>query len=384
MGNGMPVAANKNTDIPSWELSDRDGRGAVSLRGNWTVAYLDALFEEIQHAENKKVGAVSINAKDLTAFDTAGVLALKHLIEKLGATESTTFVGLKPEHKQLIELVQAKSQAGEEKESAPKENFLSRIGRLSIEITDELLGIVSLLGETVVALGRQLRSLKRFRLTELFVQLEDSFVNAIPVLSLVMMLIGVVLAYLFGDQSEKYGASIFVVDAVTVAVIRELSPVIVSVIIAGRSGSAFTAQLGSMVLNEEVDAIRTLGLSLIEVLVIPRVLALVLTMPLLVFVGDIVGVLGGLFVSNVQLGLHPDVFFNRILEIHPVASMQVGLVKAPVFALFIGLIACRNGFRVERNARSVGEFTTKTVVQSIVAVILLDAMFAVVFRHVGY
>jgi phospholipid/cholesterol/gamma-HCH transport system permease protein len=184
-------------------------------------------------------------------------------------------------------------------------------------------------------------------------------------------------------QAQQYGATIFVVDGVGIAICRELSPILVAVIVAGRSGAAFTAQIGAMKVQEETDAISTLGLSPIQVLVIPRLVAIVVGLPLLVFVGDLAGIGGGIVISSLQLDISPTMFVNRLHAVLPMSAFVVGVAKAPVFAAFIATIACRMGMSVERDARSVGEHTTSTVVQSIVWVIVLDAVFAVVLQRLG-
>ena len=208
-------------------------------------------------------------------------------------------------------------------------------------------------------------------------QIEQAGLNAIPVVSLVTLLIGVVVAYLLGLQAEKYGANIFVVDGVGIGATREFAPIIVAVIVAGRSGAAFTAQLGSMKLTEEIDALRTLGLDPWQVLVVPRVLALMLMLPLLVFVGDIASLLGAMAITSTMLDITPAGFLARLREALELRHVLVGLVKAPVFALVIAVIGTRMGMTVARDTRAVGAATTSTVVQSIVAVILIDAGFAV-------
>ncbi len=207
--------------------------------------------------------------------------------------------------------------------------------------------------------------------------------DAIPIVALVTFLIGVVFAYLLGVQAQRYGAGIFVVDGVGLAICRELSPMLVAVVIAGRSGAAFTAQIGSMKVQEEIDAIRTLGLSPVQVLVIPRLVALTLALPLLVFVGDLCGIAGGLWAASWQLDIVPAAFLDRLHAVLPMSAVVVGLAKAPVFAVFIAVIACRMGLLVARDARSVGENTTSTVVQCIVSVIVLDAAFAVALQWMG-
>ena len=214
-------------------------------------------------------------------------------------------------------------------------------------------------------------------------QFETVTLDAIAIVALVTFLIGVVFAYLLGVQAQRYGATIFVVDGVGLAICRELSPILVAVIVAGRSGAAFTAQIGSMKVQEETDAIRTLGLSPIQVLVIPRLVAIVVGLPLLVFVGDLAGIAGGMLIGALQLDISPTASSHRLHAVLPLQRGGVGLAKAPVFAAFIAMIACRMGLSVARDARSVGEHTTSTVVQSIVWVIVLDAVFAVVLQSLG-
>ena len=250
-----------------------------------------------------------------------------------------------------------------------------------MSIVDLLAGHLNFLGEVLVNLFRALMTPTHVRLRELTAQFEQVCLNAIPVVALVTMLIGVVVAYLLGLQAEKYGANIFVVDGVGIGATREFAPIIVAVIVAGRSGAAFTAQLGSMRLNEETDAIRTLGLSPMDVLVLPRVIALMVAMPLLVFVGDVMSLLGAMLIAGPQLDITPTTFLARLQDSLAIKHVYVGLAKAPVFALFIALIGCHMGMTVRRDTRSLGIATTSTVVQSIVAVILLDAAFAVLFQE---
>jgi phospholipid/cholesterol/gamma-HCH transport system permease protein len=212
------------------------------------------------------------------------------------------------------------------------------------------------------------------------VQVEQAGLMAIPVVVLVTLLIGVVITYLLGLQAEKYGANIFVVDGVGIGATREFAPIIVAVIVAGRSGAAFTAQLGSMRLTEETDAIRTLGLSPMHVLVLPRVLALVAMLPLLVFVGDVASLVGAMLIAGPMLDITPTAFLARLHEALDLRHVLVGLAKAPVFAIVIAVIGARMGMTVARDTRALGEATTSTVVQSIVAVILIDALFAVLMQ----
>jgi len=226
-----------------------------------------------------------------------------------------------------------------------------------------------------------LRRPSLFRPRETVAQFEAVCIDAVPIVALINFLIGVVIAYVLGVQAQRYGANLFVADGIALAVCRELSPILASVLVAGRSGAAFTAQIGTMKVEEEIDAISTLGLSPIQVLVIPRLVALVFALPLLVFVGDIAGIVGGMLVGAWQLDIASRVFIDRVHGALEMPHFVVGLAKAPVFAAFIALIACRMGMTTARDARSVGENTTSTVVQCIVWVIVLDAAFAVVLQR---
>jgi phospholipid/cholesterol/gamma-HCH transport system permease protein len=262
-----------------------------------------------------------------------------------------------------------------------RRGLLAHVGKAAFDVGALLLGHLHVLGVTMAALLAALLRPSRLRLRELTVQLEQTGLDAVPVVALVTSLIGVVMAYLLGLQAEKYGANIFVVDGVALGMAREFSPLIVATIMAGRSGAAFTAQLGTMKLTEEIDAIRTLGLSPAQVLVVPRVLALMVALPLLVFVGDVAGLAGAMVMSSATLDIPPAAFAERLQVALDVRHYVIGIGKAPVFALFIAVIGCRMGMSVSRDTRSIGVNTTSTVVQGIVAVILLDAIFAVIFQE---
>jgi phospholipid/cholesterol/gamma-HCH transport system permease protein len=246
-----------------------------------------------------------------------------------------------------------------------------------------LLGHLSFLGLVVVELGRVLVAPRRLRVRELVTQVARVCISAVPVVALVTALIGLVFAYLLGLQAEQYGANIFVVDGVALGMTREFSPLIVATIVAGRSGASFAAQLGTMRLNEETDAIRVLGLSVAQVLVIPRVLALVISLPLLVFVGDLAGLAGAALIADTMLDITPSTFVARLHDALAPRHAIIGLVKAPVFALLIAVIGCRMGMTGARDTRTIGIHTTSTVVQAIVGVIVIDALFAVVLQGMG-
>ncbi len=285
--------------------------------------------------------------------------------------EAACWVGFSAAHARIVEPVRRHVRDGAPLPAPARHGVVAHLGRETLALGALLHGHIAFLGATVAG---------RLRQRELAVQLEQAGLNAIPVVALVTALIGVVIAYLLGLQATKYGANIFVVDGVAIGATREFAPIIVAVIVAGRSGAAFTAQLGSMRLTEETDAIRTLGLSPMQVLVVPRVLALMLALPLLVFVGDLMSLLGAMAIAGPMLDITPAMFLSRLREALDLRHVVVGLVKAPVFALFIAIIGTRMGMTAARDTRALGAATTSTVVQSIVAVILLDALFAVLLQ----
>jgi phospholipid/cholesterol/gamma-HCH transport system permease protein len=213
--------------------------------------------------------------------------------------------------------------------------------------------------------------------------MEEVGFNALPIVGLISLLIGVVLAYQGAVQLQKFGAQVFVVNLVGVSVLREVGILLTAIVVAGRSGSAFAASIGSMVIREEVDAMRTLGLSPVEVLVLPRILALVLMMPVLAFFADLMGLLGGMLMCWLALDVTPVVFVDRLRAAVGVSHFWVGMVKAPVFGFIIGLIGCLDGLRVAGSAESVGRQTTRAVVTSIFLVIVADAFFSIFFSYVG-
>jgi phospholipid/cholesterol/gamma-HCH transport system permease protein len=366
------------------------GAGALHLAGPWRLAALRGLSAELagltdqlQDAARSEVPAL-LDGSELQDIDTAAALLVLCALEEAGTDLAHLELrGFDARHARIVEVV--RSRFNDTAVGPPPRALavLGQVGKSASAASDLLLGHVEFFGRTLVEIGRVLLRPHTLRLHELFAQLGQVGVTAIPVVALVTFLIGVVMAYMLGLQAEKYGANIFVVDGVALGMTREFSPLIVATIMAGRSGAAFTAQLGTMKLTEEIDAIRTLGLSAAQVLVLPRVLALVFTLPLLVFVGDVAGLAGAMFMSNLTLDITPPTFIERLHVALAPRHYVIGLAKAPVFALFIAVIGCRMGFAVSRDTRSIGINTTSTVVQGIVAVILLDAIFAVIFQELG-
>jgi len=364
------------SDTRWFALQPQDERATLRLSGAWRLQHLAEI--EVALAGLSLPAAARIDGSGLTSIDSAAALVLLRALPT--AQDAAAWVGLSEANGRIVDKV--RSHLGSVLSVAPPRppGALAALGHRALDLGSLIGGHVNFFGATVLAFAQALRHPLRLRWRELTVQLEQTGLMAIPVVSLVTLLIGVVITYLLGLQAEKYGANIFVVDGVGIGATREFAPIIVAVIVAGRTGAAFTAQLGSMRLTEETDAIRTLGLSPMQVLVVPRVLALMVVLPLLVFVGDVMSLAGAMAIAGPMLDVTPSAFLARLHETLDVRHVFVGLAKAPVFALVIAVIGCRMGMTVGRDTRALGAATTSTVVQSIVAVILLDAVFAVVME----
>ncbi|HEU0203441.1 MAG TPA: ABC transporter permease [Burkholderiaceae bacterium] len=379
----MKAGADPVSPGSSWVALDRAAGGArLRLIGRWRLANLAAIDRSLRRLQLPP--ELEVDGSALEEIDAAGALALTNGLRAAGIEPGrVTLTDFTDAQRRIIERVAATSASGTPLPRRRRPTPLSDFGRAAMAVGHLLRGHVAFFGAACAALAAAFLRPHRLRIKELVVQLEQTGLNAIPVVALVTLLIGIVVAYLLGLQAEKYGANIFVVDGVGIGATREFAPIIVAVIVAGRSGAAFTAQLGAMRLTEEIDAIRTLGLSPMQVLVVPRMLALVIALPLLVFIGDVMSILGAMWIAEPMLDITPKTFLNRLNSELAVRHVLVGLAKAPVFALFIALIGTRMGMTVERDTRAVGLATTSTVVQSIVAVILLDALFALLFQRIG-
>jgi phospholipid/cholesterol/gamma-HCH transport system permease protein len=371
--------------VPSARLGTTSGANGeaamLQLTGAWRLASLERIERQLRALALPS--SLEIDGSALTEIDSAAALALLRRVEAAGADPRVVpLVGFAPNQARVLEAVRRRLRATEVQLEVRHVGRLEALGRYAASIGSLLLGHVRFLGETAVRAARTVVRPSSLRVRELTVQLQRICLEGIPVVALVLFLVGVVITYLLGLEAEKYGATLFVVDGVGIGITREFAPIVVAVIVAGRSGSSFTAQLGTMQLTEETDAIRTLGLSPIDVLVLPRVVALVAAMVVLVFVGNVAGILGSIVIADATLGITPVTFIERLHALDP-NHLYVGLAKGPVFGLAIALIGCRMGMTVHRDTRAVGIATTSTVVQSIVAVILLDAGFAVFFQKMG-
>ncbi|MDD3444975.1 MAG: MlaE family lipid ABC transporter permease subunit [Zavarzinia sp.] len=373
-------------------LSEQQGTLRAELSGRWVVANAarleKALAGPLTDPRDAGAGrALEIDLSGIEAIDTVGAWLVHRTAARWRqAGGAPVITGASADHEVLLGQVAKADRPAPEKprRAGLVTRTLHDFGRSVSLAADEALRLVSFLGETVAAMFR-LAFLHpgRFRVTSTFAQAQAVGIEAMPIVGLISFLIGVVIAYQGVDQLAMFGAQIFVVNLVAVSVLRELGILLAAIVISGRSGSSFTAQIGSMKLNEEVDAMRTLGLDPIEVLVVPRVLALMIMLPGLAFFADLMGLLGGMLMSWGVLGIPPDVFMSRLANAVTWKTFFVGVVKAPFFAVTIAVVGCLEGLQVEGSSESVGRRTTQSVVKSIFLVIVLDAIFSIFFATIG-
>jgi phospholipid/cholesterol/gamma-HCH transport system permease protein len=312
-------------------------------------------------------------------LDTAGAWLLHRTVRRQAVRGCELRVeGLRAEFAALLQLLAAR-EIPLDAPIAPPQPALARLGQRAWSIVVGTYGYLAFVGESALALLGALRHPRRLRWRPILHNVQTAGVEALSITGLLSFLMGIVIAYQGADQLQRFGANIFVVDLVALAMLRELSPLLTAIIIAGRSGSAYAAQIGTMNVTEEIDALRTIGVGAQELLVLPKVIALVIVLPLLTVYTDLTGLLGGMAMANLKLGVGLRPFIDRLGEAVQPSSYWTGLAKAPVFAMIVALVGCYRGFQVRGSADSVGAQTTLSVVQSIFLVILADALFSIVF-----
>jgi len=349
--------------------------------------HIDALADlDRTGTRDKARGVAVIDMAGLTRIDTAGAWFLVDMTVRAARdNREITIEGATGAQAQLLDTVR-RNLAPETPESArakPVRDRLEAYGRTVAGGTQTAMELISFLGQVMTALGAIVVHPRRLRLISVVHHCQEVGLNAVPIVALMAFLIGVVLAFQGSVQLRQFGAEVFVVDLIAISVLRELGILLTAIIVAGRSASAFTATIGSMKMREEIDAMRTLGLDPAMVLFVPRILALLLMLPILGLVANVMGLLGGAIMSWIELGISPALFRTRLIEGTDISHVIVGMVKAPVFALIIGIVGCHAGMQVESNAESLGRMTSNAVVAAIFAVIVADALFSVFFAQIG-
>ncbi len=371
------------TAAAGWLTTEREGdRIVVAAGGAWSVAAMAEFDSRLADLEIGDARTVRFDMAAVESLDTAAAWVLHHTIKQLREDGLVVEIaGASPAHAGLLERIAASDaeQELERPEPGSVTAMVERVGRGADDVWQEAADLLAFLGQITVTLLRGLRRPGRIRFTSLVSHLETVGLNAMPIVGLLSFLIGVVVAYQGADQLRRFGAEIFTVNLLGVSVLREMGILLTAIIIAGRSGSAFTAQIGTMRVNQEIDAMEALGLDPVEILVLPRMLALVIALPLLAVFADIMGLAGGAVIAVLVLDISLVQFLDRLQNSVSLWSFWIGIIKAPVFGFLIALVGCREGLKVSGSAESVGRQTTKAVVVSIFLVILFNALFSILF-----
>jgi len=369
------------------DLVDADGRVRAVPRGRWVLQDANALDVAVEDAVSRIAQPVTIDLDEIDHVDTSGAWLITRFERELDAKGiAVERHGGSPNIQRLLEAVHSA-----ERESPPRRKhvpvgreLLEGIGRSMYGSASDLEAGLNILGGVTRGFLRALVRPSRFRVTSIIYHLDKTGLRAVPIIALMSLLIGAIIAQQSAFQLRPFGAEVYVVDLVGVLVLRELGVLLTAIMVAGRSGSAFTAEIGSMKMREEIDALHVIGLDANEVLVMPRILALILALPLLTFIADISALVGGGLVSWVYVGVPPAAFIMRLRDAVALNTLFVGLIKAPFMALIIGIIAATEGFRVQGSAESLGARTTSSVVKAIFMVIVVDGVFAMYFSAVSY
>ncbi|MEM9422825.1 MAG: ABC transporter permease [Pseudomonadota bacterium] len=378
--------------MANYETGERGDTLRLVARGAWTLeSGLGALDEGLRQFGAKSLDrALEIDLEEVSELDTAGAMMLQRVMRACGGrvADGDTLQGfnnLGPHHSTLLEQA-AGHMMPCEMEPPKKKSFillLDRLGRGTEETGKDGLSILSFVGAVLSRMGGAILRPSRFRLTPMVHHMEEAGLNATLIVGLMSFLIGAVVAFMGARVLAEFGAEVFSVELVGISVLREFGVLLTAILLAGRSGSAFTAQIGSMKLREEIDAMEVMGIDPLDALVIPRTLALIWTMPVLAFLAAFLGMLGGGVVGWLALDIPPALFMARTQEIVVIDHLVVGLVKAPFFAFAVAVVGCYNGMMVENSAEDLGRRTTMAVVQSLFLVILIDALFAIFFLELG-
>lgn len=369
----------------NFTVSQENGRLVIAPQGDWTVRNIGRMEKKLRALEPMDSPA-ALDISQLGAIDTAGAYVLDRTLRNSGdASLDQSVLGT---HEMALSLLGQVRQTCEvsrpdEINRAPVQDWLSRIGRNAYEGVGEGIRTLAFVGETLTVCGRIILQPRRFRATATVSVMEDAGLDAVPIVMFLSFFVGMVIAFIGATTLEAFNGTEFVVELVGFATLREFGVVLTAIILAGRTNSAFTAQIGAMRMRQEVDAMKVLGLDPMEVLVAPRVIAMLVMLPILTFLATVSGLFGGLVVSWLALDLSPTFFLNRLVETVPIENFWVGMSKAPFFAMVVALIGCRQGLGVGGSVQSLGDATTNSVVQALFSIIVIDAVFAMFYMQLG-
>jgi phospholipid/cholesterol/gamma-HCH transport system permease protein len=357
---------------------DEDNNGTrIVLESDWVIDRSAEIRAELSHLPENNI--TLLDATGIDRMDMWGILQIQNLHERTSAR-----VFLNEDQKKMFGLLSGDAFSLSTEPSQPyiTQSFIT-LGKMASNAGKTIYGMITLIGEIAICFLRNFAHPKSFRFHSIIRHIEETGLRALPIIALLAVLISMVISYQAATQLQKFGASIFTVDLTVISILREMGVLITAIMVAGRSGSAFAAEIGVMKLREEIDALKTMGLNPVEILVLPRLIAMMITLPLLAFTADIVGLAGGGLISILLLDIPLDQYIDRVDMVAKPTMFFVGLIKAPVFAFIITIVGTYQGMNVSGSAESVGKLTTVSVVQSIFLVIMVDALFSIVFSNLG-
>ncbi|OCL84641.1 MlaE family ABC transporter permease [Arcobacter porcinus] len=360
-------------------LENYENNYNLNLQNSWNIENLEKIVNSFKNISFPKNANITISFEDLKKLDSSAAIFLVSKLKEL--KENQLNFEDADKYKNIFLFYWDNFEQKEQEKQ--KENFIYKVGEKSYKIYKTFNLFIIFVGELFFHLYQSLFRPNKIRVKTVLEQIESSAYKALLIVVITSFLVGVVIAYQGAVQLEKFGANIFVVEMISISMFREIAPLITAIVIAGRSASSYTAEIGAMKITDEIDAMRTMGFEPALYLTLPRVLVLAISLPLLVFLSDIVGIMGGMLVAFASLDITYLEFVNRLQNEVPVKHLFLGVFKAFVFGIFIALIACFRGFQVENNTTSIGKYTTMSVVNSIFMVILLDALFSVIFTKIG-
>jgi len=368
----------------SLKITYNNSKLFLNLSGEFTLYLISKYQKEIDAIDFSHIKNVEINLDSLSFLDTAASIFINSLQNKLSSQNiNSSIICSNTEILNTLELVNNQNKTSKKMPHHEKKVFLKNIGKIVYSNFAGFLMFISFIGRLFISKLSYFKSLKNIRYKEIAFEINESAIKALGIIALTSFLIGLVVAYQSAFQLKIYGANIFIVDMLGISILRELAPLMTAIVIAGRSGSAFTAQIGAMKITQELDAMRTMGFDPYLFLVLPRIIALIIAMPILIFVSDIAAVFGGMLVANIDLDISIKLFTERFSNVVAAKHFFVGIIKGPFFAFLIASIGIYRGLVVKNDTQSIGINTTKSVVESIFAVIICDAIFSIAFTNLG-
>lgn len=373
---------------PTFEIHHNSPESVtLTIGGQWTVAFAQDIENCFKKAKTLRSHlSVKFIWKDLQGADTTGAWVFHEILELLKKKNNQySLEGLPEILASLLDCIQPYLPERGVKHSSNRffRDLVERLGKATFDVGNLIYDLLEFLGRVVIVLFKSFLNPDRIKWLAVVAHMERMGVNSIPIVSVISFLIGFVFAYQGEEQLHKFGADIYTINLVGLSIVREAGILLAAIVVAGRTGSAITAELGIMKINQEIDAMNVFGLNPLDYLVVPRILALVLVMPFLAFLADIAGLLGGGVWVTLSMGYSTDLYLKQLGTAINQWSFWIGIIKAPVFAFAIGLVSCFEGFRVKGGAESVGDHTTKSVVESIFLVIVADALFSIFFSQMG-